>query len=300
VSDAAAIRPSMTRAWIGAARPPTLVAAAVPVFVGCAVAHAQGRLEWAPAIAALLGAFLIQIGTNFANDVFDFEKGADTAERLGPTRAVQAGLVSPGRMRRAMWLMFGLSVLVGVYLTTVVGPLVLLLGAVSIASGIGYTGGPFPLAYNGLGDLFVFVFFGFAAVLGTVWVANGAVSWLAFAAAIPIGALSTAILVVNNLRDVDTDRKAGKKTLAVRFGTRAAFAEYVALLAIAFATPIAMVALGLASPWVLASLVAAPLALFLLVRIPKTRGRALNPMLVRTAQLLLLFGIPFTAGLALG
>lgn len=296
---AIAAQPSMARAWIGAARPPTLVAAAVPVAVGAAIAHAQGGVNWLAVVAALAGAFLIQIGTNFANDVFDFEKGADTAERLGPTRAVQAGLISASQMRRAMWLVFGLAVLVGLYLTTVVGPLVLLLGAVSIASGIGYTGGPFPLAYNGLGDVFVFLFFGFAAVLGTVWVGHGSVSWLAVAAAIPIGALSTAILVVNNLRDIDTDRKAGKKTLAVRFGARAAYAEYLAMIAIAFAVPVALVLLELASPWVLLSLAAAPLAVYALVKVGKTRGRALNAMLVRTAQLLLLFGVLFTAGLAL-
>jgi 1,4-dihydroxy-2-naphthoate octaprenyltransferase len=297
---AIAATPSMARAWIGAARPPTLVAAAVPVAVGAAIAHAEGSVNWLAVVAALAGAFLIQIGTNFANDVFDFEKGADTAERLGPTRAVQAGLISAAQMRRAMWLVFGLAVLVGLYLTTVVGPLVLLLGAVSIASGIGYTGGPFPLAYNGLGDLFVFLFFGFAAVLGTVWVGHGTVSWLAFAAAIPIGALSTAILVVNNLRDIETDRKAGKMTLAVRFGARAAYAEYVGMIALAFAVPVALVITDLASPWVLLSLAASPLALYSVVKVAKTRGRALNAMLVRTAQLLLLFGFLFTAGLALG
>ncbi|HYQ47014.1 MAG TPA: 1,4-dihydroxy-2-naphthoate octaprenyltransferase, partial [Polyangiaceae bacterium] len=150
------VRPGSLAAWLLASRPKTLSAAAVPVLVGTACASARGQVKWGPALAALAGSLLLQIGANFANDVFDFEKGADTAERLGPTRAVQAGLLSARSMRRGMWLVFGLALLVGIYLTSVAGPVILLIGCASIASAIAYTGGPYPLGYHGLGDVFVF------------------------------------------------------------------------------------------------------------------------------------------------
>ena len=215
-SSAVGIRPGSLRAWVLAARPATLAVAVVPVLVGTAIAHAMHHARIGPALAALLGAMWIQIGTNFANDVFDYEKGADTEERLGPVRATQAGLLDARAMRIGMIASFALATFAGTYLLAVAGWPVFVIGIVSIASGIAYTGGPYPLGYNGLGDLFVFVFFGFVAVCGTVFVQTASVPWMAIAASIPVGALATAILVVNNVRDGATDVKAGNSGGALR------------------------------------------------------------------------------------
>lgn len=285
------------RRWILAARPATLTAAIVPVAVGTACAHAEGGLRWGPALAALVGAMWIQIGTNFANDVFDAEKGADTADRLGPTRAVAAGLISPRAMRAAMAIAFGLAALCGLYLTWTSGWPVVAIGVASVVSGIAYTGGPFPLGYQGLGDLFVMVFFGFVAVVGTVYVQTLTLPSLAWLSAIPVGTLATAILVVNNLRDRRTDAIAGKRTLAVRFGRRGAIREYALLVAVAYATPLALVALG-RGPWVLLPWVSAPLALVLLRQVATRSGAALNATLARTALLLLVHGGLLALGIA--
>src|SRR5436190_16224757 len=221
--------------WIAAARLRTLPAAAVPVAVGTACAHATGHIAWGPAVAALAGSLAIQIGTNFANDVFDAERGADGPDRVGPVRAVAAGLITAGAMKRAMIAAFAAATLLGVYLVAVAGWPVVAIGVASVASGIAYTGGPWPLGYHGLGDAFVLAFFGFVAVCGTAFVQLGRVPCLAIAAAVPVGALATAILVVNNLRDRATDERAGKRTLAVRLGRRGALIEYAALVAIAYA-----------------------------------------------------------------
>ncbi len=290
-------RPGSLGAWVLASRPKTLSAAAVPVLVGTACAAARGSVKWAPALAALLGALLLQIGANFANDVFDFEKGADTAERLGPTRAVQAGLISARGMRRGMFLVFGLALALGLYLTAVAGPVILLIGCASIASAIAYTGGPYPLGYHGLGDLFVFVFFGLVAVCGTTYVEIGQVPALAIACSLPVGALATAILVVNNLRDRITDQGAGKRTLAVRFGRGFAITQYRALIAVSYLTPVALVITQATGPEALLPLVSLPLALKTERAVASTEGRALNPLLGATAKLLLIFGLLFALGL---
>lgn len=283
--------------WILAARPATLTAAVVPVAVGTACAHAIGALRIGPALAALFGAVWIQIGTNFANDVFDAEKGADTAERLGPTRAVAAGLVSAAEMRVAMIVAFALATLAGLYLAWEGGWPVVVIGVLSILSGIAYTGGPYPLGYHGLGDLFVLLFFGFVAVCGTTYVQAGEVPPIASASSVPVGALATAILVVNNLRDRETDARAGKRTLAVRLGRRGAVAEYVLLLAAAYAVAVACAAfLG---PTVLLPLATAPWAVFLARRVATRDGRELNPLLASTAKLLFAFGLLFALGIAL-
>ncbi|HEY3668754.1 MAG TPA: 1,4-dihydroxy-2-naphthoate octaprenyltransferase, partial [Polyangiaceae bacterium] len=208
--DEIPVRRGSLAAWVLASRPKTLSAAAVPVLVGTACASARGPVRWGTALASLLGALLLQVGANFANDVFDYEKGADTAARLGPTRAVQAGLISAKSMRRGMTLVFLAALALGLYLTSVAGPIILLIGCASIASAIAYTGGPYPLGYHGLGDVFVFVFFGLVAVCGTVFVELGSVPGLAIWCSLPVGALATAILVVNNLRDRETDLGAGK------------------------------------------------------------------------------------------
>jgi 1,4-dihydroxy-2-naphthoate octaprenyltransferase len=293
-------KPGSFGAWILAARPQTLVAGAVPVAVGSACAYALGGFRLAPALGALFGALCLQVGCNFANDVFDHEKGADTAERLGPMRAVQTGLLSPRAMRIGMLIVFGLALAVGIYLTSVAGVAIVVIGLLSIASAIAYTGGPYPLGYHGFGDLFVLLFFGFVAVCGTAFVELGRVPALAVLAALPVGTLSTAILVVNNLRDLETDARAGKRTLAVRFGRRITIVEYRALLLAAYAVPVALVLSGQLGPLALLPLGAAPLAARLALRIGHERGRELNPLLAATARHLLLFGALFSVGIALG
>jgi 1,4-dihydroxy-2-naphthoate octaprenyltransferase len=280
-------------------RPATLTASAAPVLVGTGAAWADGRFSLWPAIAALIGASLLQIGANFANDVFDFERGADTHDRLGPQRATQQGWISAEQMKRAMWLTFGGALLTGIYLTAVAGWPVMALGLASIAAAYLYTGGPKPYGYLGLGDLAVFVFFGFGAVAGTYYVQAHSVSTLAWLAAIPIGALATAILVVNNLRDIETDARAGKHTLAVRLGDGTTRSYYMLLLAIAYLLPAFLWWRGLAQAWVMLTWLSLPLALRLASRMRHERGLALNGCLVRTARLEVVFGLLFAIGLAL-
>lgn len=292
--------PGSFGAWVLAMRPATLGAAVVPVAVGAAVAFAAGGLRLWPVLGALLGAILIQIGTNFANDVFDYEKGADTKDRLGPTRAVQAGLISAKAMRAAMIFTFVLAALAGAYLTYVGGWPLLIIGITSILSGIAYTGGPYPLGYNGLGDLFVMIFFGFVAVCGTVLVSLGSVPALAFWASWPPGALATAILVVNNVRDRDTDVLAGKRTLAVRFGRAAGIAEYRFLMVSSFLVPMLLFILGKAGWPILLPLLTAPAAVVLMRGLVAGQGKELNAVLVGTARLLVFFGALFAVGLAWG
>jgi 1,4-dihydroxy-2-naphthoate octaprenyltransferase len=283
-----------------ATRPPTLLAAIVPVAVGTAVAMAEGAYRPGPALAALVGALLLQIGANFANDVFDFEKGADTSERLGPVRAVQAGLLTPASVRRGMFVVFGLALAVGAYLTAVAGWPIVVIGLASILAAVAYTGGPYPLGYHGLGELFVMIFFGFVAVAGTAFVQVGRVPELAYWAAVPVGCLATAILVVNNLRDIATDRPAGKRTLAVRFGERGAVIEYTALVAGAYAVPLVLYLDGRAGPGVLLPFATLLVAIRLVRAVSRERGRALNPLLARTARLLFFQGLLFAAGIAYG
>jgi 1,4-dihydroxy-2-naphthoate polyprenyltransferase len=292
------IAPGSLRAWVLAARPATLTAALVPVLVGTAVAQVSGGFRAGPALAALFGAFCLQITSNFANDVFDAEKGADTHERLGPTRAVQSGLLTPREVRVGLSITIALALLAGVYLTVVAGWPVVVIGLCSILSAVAYTGGPFPLGYHGLGDVFVMIFFGFVAVCGTVFVQTGAVPPLAWLASVPVGAIATAVLVVNNVRDRETDVKAGKRTLAVRFGRRAGVAEYAALLLIAYAAPAAAIALFGCSPWVLLPIASLPVAVRLARTLATTEGKPLNACLTGTAKLLLLYGVLFAAGLA--
>lgn len=288
------------RAWILAARPATLWAAVVPVAVGTACAVAVGRFRAVPAIAALLGAVMIQIGTNFANDVFDFEKGADDERRIGPTRAVQAGLVTPRAMRFATALAFGAATLAGVYLTAIAGWPIVAIGVTSILAGIAYTGGPVPLGYVGLGDVLVLAFFGFVAVCGTAFVQVGGVPEIAWWASLPVGAFATAILVVNNLRDRKTDATAGKRTLAVRLGRRGAVLEYATLVGVSYAVPVALFVLGDAHAAVLLPIVTLPFAVKRVVRVASDDGAALNASLGGTARLMLAHGALFATGLALG
>ncbi|NUO52066.1 MAG: 1,4-dihydroxy-2-naphthoate polyprenyltransferase [Polyangiaceae bacterium] len=292
--------PGSMGAWVMASRPATLPVAVAPVAVGAAVASALGALRWPAALAALAGALFIQIGTNFANDVFDAEKGADDEQRVGPPRAVQKGLLTPGAVRIGMAVAFGLATLLGIYLAVVGGPVIVAIGIASILSGIAYTGGPYPLGYNGLGDVFVFVFFGPVAVVGTTWVAAGQAPAAAFAASVPVGALATAVLVINNVRDRVGDARTGKRTLVVRYGRLFGLIEHAALHAAAALAPVIGVILG----WLPAtSLIALPtLALGLgITRALATReGAELNPLLARQAKILLAFSALLAAGIAVG
>ena len=282
-----------------AIRPPTLSAAVVPVLVGAAAAGVEEQFRPFVFAATLVAALFIQIGTNFANDVFDYEQGADTAERLGPPRVTQSGLISPEHVRLGTITAFGIAACIGLYLAYVGGWPILVIGAFAIVAGVAYTGGPWPLGYHGLGDVTVFVFFGMVATVGTYYLQAESVSPLAFVAAVPVGLLVTAILVVNNLRDIETDRKAGKRTLAVRLGQQPTRWQYVLFILGPYACVTALLAAG-AAPWVWLSWLTLPLALALgRSVISGATGTALNPVLKQTAQLHLLFGSLLALGLLL-
>lgn len=294
------IRPGGIRAWLLASRPATLSAAFVPVAVGTAVAHALGSFRFWPALAALLGAMWIQIGTNFANDVFDYKQGADTDDRVGPMRAAQSGLLTPRQLFVGMFVAFAAATGCGGYLLSVAGWPIAAIGAASIISGIAYTGGPFPLGYNGLGDLFVMIFFGFVAVCGTAYVQVGSVPELALWMSIPVGALATAILVVNNIRDAETDVVCGKRTLAVRFGRNTARLEYVILIASAYVIPTALVFRGDLNSYGLICWMSLPLAISLIRKVVnEDDSQVLNRCLKASAALLLVHGCLLTGALLL-
>jgi len=288
------------RVWTQAIRPRTLSAGAMPVLLGIALAYGKGVGRALPALAALLGALLIQIGTNLANDYYDFKRGADTSERLGPVRVTQSGLIPPATVLFAALLCFGAATAVGFYLVALAGWPILALGLLSLLAGFAYTGGPFPLGYLGLGDIFVFLFFGLAAVAGTYYVQANHLTQAVWFAAAAAGSLGTALLVVNNLRDVVTDARAGKRTLVVRFGVRAARIEYCALLLIAFLAPILLWVSGLAKAWVLLAMISLPLAIAPLRRVLNQSGADLNPALGETARLQIAFGVLFALGLWIG
>lgn len=292
---------SGVRAWIMAARPKTLTASVAPVVAGTGLAAHHDAFALLPALAALVGAILIQIGTNLANDYYDFVRGGDTDDRVGPVRVTQAGILPPQTVRKGMLAVLAAAVAVGVYLVWVAGWPVVWIGLASVACAVLYTGGPFPLAYNALGDVFVFVFFGLVAVGGTYYVQ--ALAWPvdALLAGVALGALNTAILVVNNLRDIETDRAVGKRTLAVRLGATGTKAEYVVLLVAAAAVPVVGVTLlSWPGPSLLA-LAAMPLA------VPPTRTllvhghpRELLPVLGATARVVVVYGVLLGVGLAVG
>jgi 1,4-dihydroxy-2-naphthoate octaprenyltransferase len=307
---------SRTRAWLMAARPQTLPAGAAPVIVGTAVAVHGGVFAPLPAVAALVGALLIQVGTNFANDYYDAVKGADTADRKGFTRVTAGGLIEPGRVKQAMAATYALAVLVGVYLVYVGGLPIVVVGLSSIAAGVLYTGGPYPYGYRGLGDLFVFVYFGLVAVTGTYYVQaaatlstvqpltvglpTAAIAPAVLVASLPAAGLSTAILVVNNIRDRESDAAAGKRTLAVMLGDRWSRVEWCLLVGRAYVVPVVFAldpAVGLPA---LLPLVTLPLAVQVgRTVLSRTDGDALNPALERTGQLLAAHSVLFATGLVL-
>jgi 1,4-dihydroxy-2-naphthoate octaprenyltransferase len=288
------------RIWLMAARPRTLPAAIAPVLVGTAAAvEWAGRLPRLGAfVAALIGSVFIQIGTNLANDYSDARRGADTADRLGPVRVTSSGLVAPRRVLYATWIAFAVAVACGIYLAAVAGIVIILIGAVSIAAGVLYTGGPRPYGYAGLGEVFVFLFFGLVAVNGSYYVQLEALDALPLGLSIAIGFLATAILVVNNVRDLETDRRAGKMTLAVRMGRRNAVALYRMLVLGAFVVlPLALLA-GNASAWPLLGLLALPMAIGPMRTLSsRGDGAALNRALAATGALLGVFSLLVSAGL---
>ncbi|MFB6250432.1 MAG: 1,4-dihydroxy-2-naphthoate polyprenyltransferase [Halobellus sp.] len=304
---------SRREAWVIAARPQTLPAAASPVVVGTGLAVHDGVFAALPALAALVGAGLIQIGTNFANDYYDAVQGADTEDREGFTRVTAGGLIDPESVKRAMYLTFAASILLGTYLVYVGGVPILVIGLLSVASGIAYTGGPYPLGYHGLGDVFVFVFFGLVAVVGTYYVQaasslaapftvgipSGTIPVVAVLAALPVAALSTNILVVNNVRDKEEDATTGKRTLAVRFGYGFARAQFLLMLALAYAAPVWFLRRPTFTPLVLLPLATLPYAAKITrTLLAETSGEVLNPTLERMGRLLAAYSVLFAVGLS--
>ena len=286
------------RIWLMAARPRTLPAAVAPVLVGTSLALGDGHFDAIAFLAALLGAMFIQVGTNLSNDYSDARRGADTEDRLGPVRVTAGGLVPPRQVLIATYVSFALAVLCGIYLVAVAGPVLLLVGAASILAGVLYTGGPRPYGYEGLGEVFVFLFFGVVAVTGSYYVQVQSLPWPAFVEAVPVGLLASAILVVNNVRDLETDRRAGKRTLAVRLGRERTRMLYAAMVAGAFVIAPLPWPLGSMGPWLLLCWLAAPLALPV-IRIVRTRtdGPSLNGALAATGRLALVFCVLLSAGI---
>jgi 1,4-dihydroxy-2-naphthoate polyprenyltransferase len=283
--------------WLLAIRPKTLPAAGAGVVVGSALAWSDGLFSAGPAAAALLIALLLQIGSNLANDVYDTERGADTAERKGPLRVTQAGLLTPRQVKAGMLIVFSSAFALGLYLTFMQGWIVLVIGIAAIIAAIAYTGGPYPLGYHGLGEIFVFIFFGLAAVAGTYFVQTGLTTPLVWLMSIPIGLIITALLVVNNLRDIKEDATAGKRTLAVRIGAAGTRAEYLVCMVVAYALPLALVGTRLL-PWpALTALLSLPWAISASRVVITKNGRDLNPALALTSQTALAFGLFFAVGL---
>jgi len=282
-----------------AARPRTLPAAIAPVLVGTALAGSEGEFRPLAFCAALVGSIFIQIGTNLSNDYSDARRGADTEERLGPVRVTAGGLVPPRKVLVATWLAFAIAVAAGAYLIALVGWELLAIGAASILAGVLYTGGPRPYGYEGLGELFVFLFFGVVAVTGSYYVQTEKLTWLALALSVPVGLLAAAILVVNNIRDVETDRRAGKRTLAVRLGRDRARRLFAVMVTLPFVIVIAIAAVD-SRPELLVALLAAPLVPPLVRTVSsRTDGPSLNMALARCGALLALFSVFLSAGLLL-
>lgn len=291
-----AVRPTLST-WIQAARPRTLPAAAAPVLIALALAWRDGVFHPAAALVCLLISLFMQIGANFANDLFDHERGTDTPDRLGPVRATAAGLVTPAQMRVATAAVFGIAVLLGLYIVYLRGWPVIVLGVAIVLAALAYTGGPFPYGYHAMGDVFVFLAFGLAAVCGTYYAQAGSLSLPAFLVSIPPGLLIINILVVNNTRDIETDRAANKRTLAVVLGRPAMHLEYLICLLVAFLLPLGLMAAGLVSPAVLVTLLALPRAWSIYREYLAGEGRALNKTLAATAQVALFHSVLLAIGL---
>lgn len=290
---------SKLESWMLAARPKTLPAAFPPVIIGSALAYSEGMFHPVAALIALLCAILIQIGTNFVNDLYDFLHGKDTAERVGPERALATGLISVNEMKAGIIITFVVTFLLGLYLVYLGGWFILIIGLLSIAAGIAYTAGPFPLAYNGLGDIFVFIFFGLVGTVGTYYVQTLELNAISFWAAIPVGALITNILVINNYRDIEEDRSNGKNTLAVIFGERFARYQYVLFTIISYSILLVVYFTYKESIVIFLPLLSLPIALKLIKMIYTLKGKELNRTLALTAKLSAIYGILFALGISL-
>jgi 1,4-dihydroxy-2-naphthoate octaprenyltransferase len=291
---------SGVRIWLMAARLRTLPAAIAPVLVGTALAGFQHVDHPLRLLAALLGAIFIQVGTNLSNDYSDARRGADAEDRLGPVRVTAGGLVPPRQVLIATYVSFGLAILAGIYLIIVAGWLLLVIGVASIVAGVLYTGGPRPYGYEGLGEVFVFLFFGVVAVAGSYFVQVRHLDWEAFALSVPVGLLASAILVVNNVRDIDSDRRAGKRTLAVRLGRDRTRVMFAVMLGLAFVLALVTWVFGPLGPWVALCWLAAPLAVSLVRTVAvHTDGPTLNGALARSGMLQLVFCVLLSAGLLL-
>ena len=292
--------PSGVRIWLMAARIRTLPAAIAPVLVGTALAGWQHIFHPLRFVAALIGAIFIQVGTNLSNDYSDARRGADAEDRLGPVRVTAGGLVPPRQVLIATYVSFGVAVLAGAYLVVVAGWQLLLVGAASILAGVLYTGGPKPYGYEGLGELFVFLFFGIVAVAGSYFVQVKHLDWKAFALAVPVGLLASAILVVNNFRDIDSDRRAGKRTLAVRLGRDTTRTMFAVIVYVAFLLAPVTWVFGPMKPWVLLPWLTLPLAAQIVREVRnRTDGPSLNQALAQTGMLQLAFCTLLSAGLLL-
>ena len=291
-------RPTGAAIWWLAIRPKILPASITPIVVGSAVAIAEDGFHLLTAIVALLVAMALQITSNLANDLFDFKWGADV-HRVGPMRITQSGLATPRQMGVAVGVAVACSLAGGLYLVYRGGWPMLVVGLLAILAALAYTGGPYPLGYNGLGDLFVFVFFGLVGVAGSAYVQTGELTWLAVLCAVPIGCLATAIIVANNLRDIETDRAAGKRTLAVFLGRERTIVEFAVLFAVAYlVTPLLWATGQIGLGWLL-TLASAPLAVILAARARAATGRELVPVLIGTSRLIFVFGALFAVGIAL-
>lgn len=285
--------------WLLASRPKTLLASVVPVMVGTALAINVGSFSPLVTLVALMCSLLIQIGTNFTNDLYDYHKGADTTKRKGPVRVLSAGLISVREMKTGIVITFLLAFALGLYLVYVGGIIILIIGVLSIAAGIAYTAGPYPLAYKGLGDIFVFMFFGLIGTMGTFYLHTNELSLPAFLSSIPVGSLITNILVVNNYRDIEEDRIAGKNTLAVKLGKTFTQYQFIFLIAASFLTPLALFLFFNFTIWIFLPYLTLPVAYNVTKMLFTLDGIQLNKTLEMTARLSALYGILFSAGLVL-
>ena len=291
--------PTKLQSWIIASRPKTLFAAVVPVFVGSALADYYNLLQIKYSIVALICSLLIQIGTNFHNDLYDFLKGADNEKRKGPQRVLASGLISVNEMKIGTLFIFSIAFVLGLYLVYTAGITILIIGIVSILAALAYTSGPYPLAYNGLGDIFVFMFFGIVGTMGTFYIQVKEFTVLAFLISIPVGALVTNILVVNNFRDIEEDKAAGKRTLAVKLGKTFTRYQYIMLLTVSFLIPAVLFLFYNFDLWIFLPYVTIPIAFRLIKMLSTFEGVELNKALELTAKLSAIFGILFSAGILL-
>ena len=292
--------PSKLQLWVLATRPKTLPAAVAPILVGTAMAFADGFFSILAALACLVGATLLQIAVNLANDYFDAKNNIDSEERLGPVRVTQSGLIPARQVKFAMILCLIAASLVFCYLSYIAGLPIVLVGIASVLGALGYSGGPYPLASNGLGELFVFIFFGLVAVCGTYFIQAGALSWFAVMVSFPPGLLITAIMVINNLRDIVTDTKAGKRTLAVMLGRSGTVLEYRLLLIFSYLIPVVMLVAGVRTWYILLPLLSLPLGIKLWKEVDSCVGSELNNTLAKTAKLSLMYSLAFAIGLIVG